>query len=94
MKPYPIETAPRDGSEIYLISVQPQEEGGRIISIHNGHWNGSEFMIGDAAARTDVGDGCATHWAPIDVFDFGSPDEISGARDRADDWRRRIWSRV
>ncbi len=39
----PIETAPRDGTEVYLVSVQ---HGGALVSVHNGFWEGDGFTIG------------------------------------------------
>ena len=65
----PIGTAPRDGSEIMLVSIQPQEDGMAYISISNGSWSDEEgcFVLGAKGSKfNSVGDGCATHWLPVD----------------------------
>jgi hypothetical protein len=74
----PIATAPRDGRELYLISIQPQDGGAwKIVSIHNGFWSDKParlgggvqgFMLGQPGFDSGVGDGCATHWLPAGVL--------------------------
>jgi hypothetical protein len=75
----PIETAPRDGTEVWLVSVQypardnpglciPQDY--KIISIHNGYWCVAEelWKLGEPDFDIQVGDNCATHWMPKDAI--------------------------
>ena len=75
MKTLPIDTAPRDGTEILLVSVQyPNEHDPsvpleyRLISIHNGYWDG-EWKLGQPHYDLRIGDACATHWLPKSAID-------------------------
>jgi hypothetical protein len=71
----PISTAPRDGSEILLVSIQPQDDGMAYISISNGSWSAEagHFVLGPKGSKfNSIGDGCATHWLPVDWL-FATP---------------------
>lgn len=62
-----IDSAPKDGNEIWLISVQPQPSGHTYITINNGHWSVYDgcFVLGAKGCKTNsIGHECATHWAP------------------------------
>jgi hypothetical protein len=74
VKPQLLETAPRDGTEIYLLSVQSNFDAdvfiGRMISIHNGYWDGDGWVLGSKDWDSGIGDSCATHWLPLETFDI------------------------
>lgn len=66
----PIDTAPRDGTEIYLVSIQDCDGRSTLVSIHNGYWHkdNAGFSIGQPHHDIRIGDGCATHWLPTSAI--------------------------
>lgn len=65
----PIATAPRDGSEVLLVSIQPQEDQTVLFSIYNGSWSDEgQFLLGPKGSSLNSvgGDACATHWLPME----------------------------
>ncbi|CAN7382885.1 hypothetical protein LJR220_003405 [Bradyrhizobium sp. LjRoot220] len=65
----PIATAPRDGSEVLLVSIQPQQDGTTYINICNASWStdGELFVLGPKGSEmNNVGHACATHWLPME----------------------------
>lgn len=72
MTPQPIDTAPRDGTEFYLVSIQRIEKRSTLVSIHNGYWSSElgHFCIGQPHHDLRIGDCCSTHWLPLGAFDL------------------------
>lgn len=64
----PLSSAPRDGTEIFLLTTS-RVNGGVLISIHNGHWDGQGFVIGDRDSNTRCGDASATYWFPKELLE-------------------------
>ena len=61
----PIETAPRDGTNIVLFDGQRVSVGGWVSAADQGAEPGEEYLISAGWWSLDLSDNQPTHWMPL-----------------------------
>lgn len=59
----PIETAPKDGTEIFTAKMKPERFGSYFYAVRS-KWRGSEWVM-DLGDRWSPFDPDPTHWMPL-----------------------------